>query len=480
MGNFEFGYGTKPDPRMRGLGRPIDNLEGAAAPMVVEPVAGSDPASQYVDDLLERADAIRASNPNMTSEEAVTLASRAGIDARRAERAASMEADLPDAMSLGDAMEESYGNPVVRNPAGSTVPGRRDPFTNRASPPTILATPEDVDAYEFRMPSDQATAEQLRAEAMMGDQASPYRGGAMLPSQEDRDMWERGLVRTVNPTTGESSYKLAATGSAKDAIPGAAGRRGYRADLSGKYEAERRESPFGRQEVLVPTQAFRGQMDAREDAQRLERQADRAGISYDDAVALLTEGRTADDIIRMGNARLRDEKRGRQAEVVRQAQLRSNPTALLSPEMREFVIAQNVVRDPRLAGASPFDVRKAEAEADSMMQSRLGLSRGPQVGPVQEQVAANAKLNSRLEMIKAADDYVATNFAWKNEGLSGFWASGFTPREQRATVEWLKSTYGVSDQEAESIVASIAATRLPPNEQERAEESRLPGISPGT
>ena len=147
MGNFEFGYGTKPDPRMRGLGRPIDNLEGAAAPMVVEPVAGSNPARQYVDDLLERADAIRASNPNMTSEEAVTLASRAGIDARRAERAASMEADLPDAMSLGDAMEESYGNPVVRNPAGSTVPGRRDPFTNRASPPTILATPEDVDAY---------------------------------------------------------------------------------------------------------------------------------------------------------------------------------------------------------------------------------------------------------------------------------------------------------------------------------------------
>ena len=67
MGNFEFGYGTKPDPRMRGLGRPIDNLEGAAAPMVVEPVAGSNPARQYVDDLLERADAIRASNPNMTS-----------------------------------------------------------------------------------------------------------------------------------------------------------------------------------------------------------------------------------------------------------------------------------------------------------------------------------------------------------------------------------------------------------------------------
>lgn len=477
MGNFEFGYGTGGIAAMRGLGRPIDNLEGAAAPMVVEPVAGGDPASQYVDDLLERAAAIRASNPNMTSEEAVTLASRAGIDARRAERAASMEADLPGAMPL---MDESYGNPVVRNPAGSTVPGRRDPFTNRASPPTILATPKDVDAYEFRMPSDQATAEQIRAEAMMGDQASPYRGGAMLPSQEDRDMWERGLVRAVNPTTGESSWRIAATGSAKDAIPGAAGRRGFRADLSGKYEAQFMEGPTGRVKVLVPTQAYRQQKEQREDAQRLERQADRAGISYDDAVALLTEGRTADDIIRMGNARLRGDKRGRQAEVVRRAQLRSNPTALLSPEMREFVIAQNIARDPRLVGASPFDVRKAEAEADSMMQSRLGLSRGQQAGPVQDQVVADAKLDSRLEMIKAADDYVATNFAWKNEGLSGFWASGFTPREQRATVEWLKSTYGVSDQEAESIVASIAATRLPPNERERAEEARLPGISPGT
>lgn len=159
----------------------------------------------------------------------------------------------------------------------------------------------------------------------------------------------------------------------------------------------------------------------------------------------------------MGRSLLDANQRARKAEVVRQAQLRSNPTALLSPEMREFVIAQNIARDPRLIGASPFDVRKAEAEADAMMQSRLGLSRGAQANPVADQAVAEARQASRVDMMKAADDYVTTNFSGRK-----FYSAPFTPEAQQATATWLMATYGLSQLEANDVVSVIAQTRRKP------------------
>jgi len=458
----------------------LDNLEGAATPITVDRLLGRplSPEEQesrgYADDLVRQAAALMQGNPNMTREEAMTLASRAGVDARAAQRSAQRDAEQQAAMPRGDSFDESYGNPVVMNPAGMTAPGPRDPFTGEAAPPSVLATQRDVDAYTFRTPRAEATQEQMMQEAELGDDETPYRaGGPMLPSQEDRDMWERGLVRVVNPMTGEAAYRLASTGSPID-LPGAAGRRGYRPGLEGKYEPQFMDGPTGRVKVLVPTQAFRQQNQQREDDQRLERLADRAGISYDDASAMLTDGRSLDDIRRMGSARLREDKRGRQAEVVRRAQARYNPMALLGPEWQEFVLAQSLLRDPKMAGASPSDIAQSREQAKAAMEARLGMGAGFQPGSVQEQLAqqqlsqakpvavraqeaaAAGRLNSP-DVLQYADDLVHQNYSSRPGALGT--SSSFTDRELDLAVPRLASDLNIPEDDARALLVRVQEDR---------------------
>jgi hypothetical protein len=458
----------------------LDNLEGAATPIRVDRLLGrpltpeEEESRGYADDLVRQAAAIMQGNPNMTREEAMTLASRAGVDARAAERSARRDAERQAAMPRGDSFDESYGNPVVINPTGMTVPGARDPFTGEAAPPSVLATQRDVDAYEFRTPRAEATQDQMLREAELSDDETPYRaGGPMLPSREDRDMWERGLVRVVNPRTGEPAYRLASTGSPID-LPGAAGRRGYRADLEGKYEPQFMEGPTGRVKVLVPTQAFRQQNEQREADQRLDRLADRAGMSYDDAQAMLAEGRSLDDIRRIGTDRLREDKRGRQAEVVRRAQRQYNPMALLSPEWQEFVLADRLLRDSRTAGASPNDIAQAAEQAKAAMEARLGVGAGFQPGSVQEQIAqqqlyqakplavraqeqaAAGRLN-HTDVLQYADDLVHDNYS-SRPGALGV-SSRFTDTELGEAAARLAADLNIPEEEARKILTRVQQDR---------------------
>lgn len=469
----------------------LDNLEGAAAPIELEPVAGRSVGDSYTDALMQRTAEIMRTNPHMTVDEAGYRASR-DMNAERTRAARSARrAEAMAGTAQASTTDESWGNSYVPDPAGMTLPGPRDPFTGRAAPPSVLATSEDVEGYEFRRPAADASPEEL---ARHGDSnASPYRGGNVLPSQRDMDLWERGMVQILNPETGEMGTRVAH--SAAD-VAGAPGRRGARygltnpainpatgeplRDATGAPAAKYRVTSSltgsdGTQYPAVtptgtgvdfyePTPEYRAMLQAREDDRRLERLAARAGVSYDDAETMLAEGRDLDDLRRMGRSKLAGEKAGRQAEVVRRAQERYNPTALLGPEWREYVLAQRLLRDPRMAGASPTDVAQAREQAKAAMESRLGVGRGFQTTPAQEQAAAQLAVDAQGEIVTEAERYVEDNFAWDNQGVSGFFASDYSAEEQDETVRWLMNTYGppagdMTPDRAREIVAGIAAKK---------------------
>jgi hypothetical protein len=236
-------------------------------------------------------------------------------------------------------------------PVAMTAPGPRDPWTGRASAPRPLRTQKEAEAYTARPPAADASPDELRRFQELGPNGSPYRGGDLLPSQEDMDMWERGYVRVMNPVTGESSYRLAHTQADS---PGTSGRRGTRNDLmqspidpatgqqlmeaDGKTPASKYrptsnytapdgtqmplQTPFGQGvDVYEPTPEFRAMIDKRDADARVERLAARAGVTYDDAQGMLQGGRTLDDLRRMGNQRRRDEKQSRLDRVSQHARL---------------------------------------------------------------------------------------------------------------------------------------------------------------
>jgi len=344
------------------------------------------------------------------------------------------------------------------------------------------------------MPVDQAPEGELDRVRGLGPDGSPYRGGNVLPSQEDMDMWERGMVRVVNPVTGESSWALAHT---QADMPGAAGRRGTRNDLmqpfvnpaTGKYvrrqdgTAAQKYAPVssynapdgtadgadfpiqtplgGGVDIYRPTPEFKAMLADRAADQRLERLAFRAGMSYDDAKAILDDGGTLDDIRRRGNAKLQGEKQGRQAEVVRRAQERYNPTALLDDDWQQFVIASRLLG--RQAGASPSDIALAEQQAAAAVAARNNQNT-INVTPTMQAAADQARMDSQAAIVKDAEDYVNQEFAWDNQGIAGFFASDYLPEEQAATVTYLMNKYGppngqMTQQQAQQIVDGIAARK---------------------
>lgn len=141
---------------------------------------------------------------------------------------------------------------------------------------------------------------------------------------------------------------------------------------------------------------------------RIRRLANRAGIPYAQALAMVQAGydeqnighvvdkqsanpdfyqrRQAYGTLRqLGHDQLDQARRARQAEVVARAQRQYNPMATLSPEWRDFVMAERLLRDSRNVGASPNDIRQAAEAAKAAMESRLGTGAGFQPRSPEEQ-----------------------------------------------------------------------------------------------
>jgi hypothetical protein len=98
----------------------------------------------------------------------------------------------------------------------------------------------------------------------------------------------------------------------------------------------------------------------------------------------------------------------RQAEVVRRAQERYNPMATLSPEWRDFVMAERLLRDPRMAGASPNDIRARELDtatrlaASAVQQSIRGGIAGQQMQMMADRQAEQRMIDLRTKAAEAA------------------------------------------------------------------------------
>jgi hypothetical protein len=276
------------------------------------------------------------------------------------------------AMNLAGADSEFEMDPVV----GRRAPGPVDSM-GRATAGADIYSPRELGAYEARRPIADASDEEL--EAAMAERGGLYRGGAELPSSQDRDMHARGMVSTYNPQTGQYGYSVAYPQGDDfvDGLPlGAPGRLGVRPDLrqpvidprtgqpiqgTHKYEKAVADTPFGQHEVYRPSPEFRGQLDAQERRKRIERLGSAAGMDDADIVALASgEGPVDLEALRSaGRLRRQAGREERLAEVSRRAMERQNPTALLNDEWRQFVYANEVLGGNR-AGPSPSAVRAAE------------------------------------------------------------------------------------------------------------------------
>jgi hypothetical protein len=136
----------------------------------------------------------------------------------------------------------------------------------------------------------------------------------------------------------------------------------------------------------------------------------------------------------------------RRAEVVRRAQERYNPMATLSPEWRDFVMAERLLRDPRMAGASPNDIRARELDtatrlaASAVQQSIRGGIAGPQV-----QMLAEKEARERMDGFRK----VAGQYA--DEWNDGVWGSTTTEDKRRYATQALQGA-GANAEETQQIV----------------------------
>jgi hypothetical protein len=152
--------------------------------------------------------------------------------------------------------------------------------------------------------------------------------------------------------------------------------------------------------------------------------------------------------------------------------------ALLGPEWQEFVLAQSVLRDPKMAGASPNDIAQSRAQAEAAMEARLAVGRGMgagfQPGSVQEQLAqqqlsqakpvavraqeaaAAGRLNSP-DVLQYADDLVHQNYS-SRPGVLGT-SSSFTDRELDLAVPRLASDLNIPEDDARAILVRVQEDR---------------------
>lgn len=322
---------------------------------------------------------------------------------------AAFDARMADAMGQGnlEAAASSFDiePTVMPKPVGRRAPGPVD-SRGRSEAGSDIYLPKELEGYELRKPIALASDEEI--EAAMAEPGGLYRSGAELPSQEDRDMHARGMVSTYNPRTGQYGYSVAYPQAAfGQGVPlGAPGRLGSRPDLvapvvdtrtgrpipgTHKYEKSLADTPFGQHEVYLPSNEFRQQLTAREEALRKERLARAAGVSNADAA-----GMDLDQLRAAGRAERADARDVRMAEVTRRAMERQNPTALLNDEWRQYVNASRLLGRP--AGASPNDI--AARNLETATQLAAGAVRGAIQG--QGLTAQEAALNERTRQERRA------------------------------------------------------------------------------
>lgn len=361
-----------------------------------------------------------------------------------------------------------------------TQPGPRDFGSGKATPGRDLTTPEEVAAYTRRTPISEATQEQMDAAQL------PAAGGAYLPSQEDVDMYNRGLVYMYDPNTFTSGYTMAYPRAPEPHV-GVPGRVGLRPDLerpvvdfrtgqpikgTHKYEKTVVETPFGQQEAYRPSAAYRQQLDARQQARIRETLVRKSGLDAETAAGMDLEQLRA-----AGRDRREAELEARKAAVIRRAQERQNPMAQLDDEWRQYVLASRLLGGP--AGASPTDVSRAHNEQLTALGLRVAQGQGFQQ-PTEAQVrgantAADAKDAELAQAVSAnADEIVreyADNQGWTNllsrlnpftSGVDFHDPTVFTSEERAKSIARLRAKYPhLSLEQAAQFVDAAAADTTP-------------------
>jgi hypothetical protein len=329
---------------------------------------------------------------------------------------AAFDASMADAMgqsNLSAAATPVDMEPELSAPVYRRAPGPVDYGTGESEAGEDIYSAEEAAAYRYRKPTAAAglpvAATPAEVEAAMAP-GGPYRGGDYLPSQEDSDMYARGMVYNVNPRTGAAGYSVAYPDTEAAGALGVPGRLGSRQDLrqpvrdprtgqlipgTHKYEKEVADSPLGQVEVYRPSDAFREQLDRQEQRKRVERLGSAAGMD-DAAIVALASGSEPVDLEALRSAgRLRREagREERLARVAQRAMERQNPMSQLSDEWRQYVLASQMLGRP--AGASPTDVQARNLEVATGLAGRWGQGVG---GPDAATVVAEARAREASEM----------------------------------------------------------------------------------
>lgn len=331
---------------------------------------------------------------------------------------AAFDASMADAMGQGNLA--AAATPIEMEPELSAPVYRRAPKpvdygTGESEAGEDIYSAEEAAAYRHRKPTaaaglpEAATPEEVEAAMAPG---GPYRGGEYLPSQEDADMYARGLVYNVNPVTGAAGYSVAYP-QQSDAI-GAPGRLGARMDLrqpvrdsrtgqliegTHKYEKSVADSPLGQVEVYRPSAEFREQLAAEEHRKRIERLGSAAGMNEADVLAMTSGEQPADLAALRSQGRLRREaaKEGRQALVAQRAMERQNPMSQMDDEWRQYILASQMLGRP--AGASPSDVDRAHNEQLTALGLRVAQGQGfQQASPEMQEAMRNRARAERMEV----------------------------------------------------------------------------------
>lgn len=382
--------------------------------------------------------------------------------------------------------DRAFGNTAPPKPIGYRTAGPVGPsgVSERGAP---MYSQEEARAYSRRKPVRAASQEELEASLAMPGGVRSY--GEYLPSEQDQDMYRRGMAPTYNAETGDTGYSVAyPQGDAfVDGIPyGAPGRAGMRPDLrqpvvdyrtgatipgSHKYEKTTRPGPVGDVEVYAPSPEFREQLDGYDRSRMTLRLAQRAGLSPEEAAALAAAPEDVDlNALRLRGSALREaDRQARKDEVVRRAQLRSNPTALLNDDWRQFVIASSLLGEQ--ADMSPSDV---EARRNEQSQNEDEPERSPEERRILDAKADEAERQAPVEERAAefrdaptihpteqqmVDQHVAERYSAQSPLMLWGTTSSFTAREQQETVDWLVNDRGYTEEKARLMVDDVARQR---------------------
>jgi hypothetical protein len=331
---------------------------------------------------------------------------------------AAFDASMADAM--GQSNLSAAATPIEMEPELKPVyrraPGPVEYGTGESKAGADIYAEDEAAAYRYRKPTAAAglpvaaTAEEVEAAMAPG---GPYRGGEYLPSQEDSDMYARGMVYNVNPATGVAGYSVAYPDTAAAGALGVPGRLGARQDLrqpvrdvrtgqllqgTHKYEKDVAESPLGQVEVYRPSPEFREQLAAQEQRRRVERLGRAAGMGDSEILAMASGSEPVDleSLRSAGRLRRESEREDRLARVAQRAMERGNPMSQLDDEWRQYVLASQMLGRP--AGASPTDVQSRNLEVATGLAGRWGQGTGG--APGQEAILAT---RAEAERRAAAD-----------------------------------------------------------------------------